>query len=112
LERARRVGTEDSTGRAGVSFEVRAVVLTLWAAIGPRLKTAASQRFVRSLGFCGRDMLRAFQRLTHFARRSPGFAAVPFDIQSLYVCARSGNRMGSLTSAAMPRAKGYDSTWD
>ena len=34
LERARRVGTEDSTGRAGVSFEVRAAVLTLWAAIG------------------------------------------------------------------------------
>jgi hypothetical protein len=32
LERARRVGTEDSTGRAGVSFEVRAAVLTLWAA--------------------------------------------------------------------------------
>jgi hypothetical protein len=32
LERARRVGTEDSTGRAGVSFELRAAVLTLWAA--------------------------------------------------------------------------------
>jgi hypothetical protein len=27
--------------------------------IGPRLKTAASQRFVRSLGFCGHDMLAA-----------------------------------------------------
>jgi len=27
-----RVGTEDSAGRAGVSFEVRAAVLTLWAA--------------------------------------------------------------------------------
>jgi hypothetical protein len=28
----RRFGTEDSAGRAGVSFEVRAAVLTLWAA--------------------------------------------------------------------------------
>jgi len=36
LERARRVGTEDSNGRAGVSFEVRAAVLTLWAAIGTK----------------------------------------------------------------------------
>ena len=35
LERARRAGTEDSTGRAGVSFEMRVAVLTLWVAIGP-----------------------------------------------------------------------------
>jgi hypothetical protein len=51
------VGTEDSTGRAGVRFEVRAAVLTLWADIG----TKPTSRNARCLvGFGGKADIGGF----------------------------------------------------
>jgi len=40
--------------------------------IGPRLKTAASQHFVRSLGCCGRDLLAvSLSAFDHCSSRGP-----------------------------------------